>query len=71
MSTSCMTVHDLRILLGAPEEQHTCHEHSPCTEMFEEKTADHWSAQHQLEPPQLDLQHDKILSLETAGGKLA
>lgn len=66
MSTICITVHDLRALLGAPEEEHSCHEQY-LAELVEEKTVDHWSAHYQLEPSPLDLNHmqDDYGSLET------
>lgn len=52
MSTICLTVHELRALLGASDEDHTCQ--SPAVEIVEQKTADYWSTKYQLEPAQLD-----------------
>ena len=54
MSTICMTVHDLLVLLGADGEQHTCHDLELPAEATEDKAADWWSTQPQLEPAQLD-----------------
>lgn len=58
MSTICMTVHDLRMLLEAPDDHHTCHDDDRGETPIEDKTIDHWSAHRQLRPSQLDICHD-------------
>lgn len=69
MSTLCLTVHDLRILLGAHEEDHTCHthDHGYPEVIIEDKTVDHWS-RYQLQPEELDLRGEEI---ERKVGRLA
>lgn len=65
MSTICMTVHDLRVLLGATGEDHDCHSSHPAV-IVEEKTVDHWSAIYQLERSDLDttIHHEEIEKLK-------
>lgn len=56
MSTVCLTVHELRMLLNASEEGlDCCHGHATyTTEIAEKKTTDYWSARYQLQPSDLD-----------------
>lgn len=71
MSTICMTVHDLLVLLEASQEDHTCQDEGLPSVIVEDKTVDHYSAQFQLEPSELDLCHDDVEKRQDPGKKTA
>lgn len=62
MSTICLTVHDLRVLLGADREDHSCHirNHDYPDAIVEKTTVDHWSSRYQLQSEELDLTSEEI-----------